>query len=184
MALRQLFVLVAFIAVCCAALKFAGIWASILFGIALLLVVGMAIVAFVDRGARQAYAIGFTLAAIIYAATVLATHAASGSVELDPYSCSLPTTKLLRPVYAIVVKLTWIDMATQKEIPNYDPSKGAASGGGMGGVGLSEFPDRKTIMTVGHIIWTILFGCVGGLFGRLTYVRRQRNCSPSNDRDA
>jgi hypothetical protein len=178
MALRQLFVLVAFIAVCCAALKFAGIWASILFAVALLWVVGMTIVAFVDRGARQAYAIGFTLAALIYAATVLATHAASGGVELDPYSGSLPTTKLLRPVYTLIVQQTWIDMATGKEVPNYDPSKGASGGGMGGGVGLSEFPLRRAFMTVGHIIWTTLFGCVGGLFGRLTYARREKNGSP------
>jgi hypothetical protein len=184
MTLRGLFVLVAILAVCCAALKFAGVWASVFFGIALLIVVGIAIVAFVDRGSRQAYAIGFTLAAFSYAATVLVTHTGFGGGELSPYSCSLPTTKVLAPAFRLIVHQTWIDSGTGKEVPNYVPPKSGGSiltggGGSLAGVGgfmnLHEFPDQRTFMAVGHVLWALVVGCIGGYFGRLTYARRQMN---------
>ncbi len=175
MTLCGLFVLVAILAVCCAALKFGGVWASVFFGIALLIVLGIAIVAFVDRGSRQAYAIGFTLAAFSYAATVLVTHTGFGGGELDPYSCNLPTTKLLAPAYTLIVQQTWIDSRTGKEVPNYVPPK--SGGGGMFPtfVNLHEFPDRRAFMAVGHVLWTLVVGCMGGYFGRLTFARRQMN---------
>ena len=111
MTLRRVFAVVAVVAVACAALKFPGPWAPILFGVAFLLVAGMTIVAFVDRGSRQAYAIGFTLAALGYAATFVITHTAFGRAELDPYSCRLPTTKILAPAFTLLVERTWTDAA-------------------------------------------------------------------------
>ncbi len=186
MTLRELFVLVTILAVCCAALMFAGVWAAVFFGIAQVALVGMAIIAFVDRGSRQAYAIGFTLSAIIYAATVLVAHAGSGG-ELDPYSGFLPTTKLLAPAFTLVAQRTWIDLATGKEVPNYIPPK-ASAGGGMGGgmgtsVGLRESLDRRAFMTVGHVLWALVFGYVGGCFGRWTYARRPTKNSPPSNRE-
>jgi hypothetical protein len=182
MTLRQLFVLVTVFAVFCAALMFAGVWAAVFFGIGLVAIVCMAIIAFVDRGSRQAYAIGFTLAAIIYTATVLVAQAGFGG-ELDPYSGYLPTTKLLTPLFTLINQGTWIDLSTGKEIPNYVQPK-VSAGGGMGGaVGLRDSLDRRSFMMVGHVFWGLLFGFIGGYFGRLTYARRQTNGSPPIKRE-
>jgi len=105
MTLRGLFVLVAILAVACAALKFGGFWASVLFGIALLIVARMAIVAVVGRGSGQAFAIGFILVAIIYAATFLVTNVTTGGSELNPFGiCYLPTTKSLGPPYTLILR--------------------------------------------------------------------------------
>ncbi len=186
MTLRGLFVAVTILAVTCAAFKFAGVWASIFFGVALLVVVAVAIIAFVDRGSRQAFAIGFTLTAMIYVATVLATHTGFGALELDPYSCRLPTTKLLAPAFTLFVQRTWIDFSTGKEVPDY-VSPPSSRGGMMGvgsTVGLSEFPDRATFAAVGHVLWTLLLGCIGGYFARWTYARRQANGSPQVMRES
>jgi hypothetical protein len=169
--LRRVFTLVAVFAVVCAALKFPGFWGPILFGIALLLVMGMAITAVVDRGSRQAYAIGYTLAAIIYGVMVLATHSAFGGFELDPYSGSLPTTTWLAPVFRLVAHETWIDVTTRQEVPNYVPPRTPGTTFGPA-VGLIEYPDRRTFMAVGHTLWTLLFGLVGGYFAQWRYARR------------
>jgi len=120
-----------------------------------------AIVAFVGHGHRRSFAIGFLIPLIIY----IGVHAYVGPTELDPYG-KLPTTKLIRPIYELVVKLEYIDFNTGKSMPNYDPTKNPGLGGGgfAPPVTVKETPDRTTFMTLAHALFAVTLAYVGGKF--------------------
>ena len=184
--LRELLVLVALIGVGCAALKSASsTWWTALSALALLAVMGFALVAALDRGARQAFALGFVICVSVYA-VLLATQASIGgsgtstSQEFDHYSGYLPTTRLLGPLFEAIASSSYHDKQTGEVIPNYDPSQAASGGlggggfGGMGsGVSAAETPERHSFMRIGHLLWSLLLGYVGGHVGRAIYLRRQ-----------
>ena len=175
--LRELFLLVMFAAAGIASLKLAGMVAASFLLLTILLCMWMAITSIVDRGIRQTFAVGFVLCVAMYAAIVVS----SSRNEFDPYGGQLPTSKLLLPPFNVIVARTWIDVTTGKEIPNYDPSQNAMGpGGGMFGGGgpmasLKEVPDRPTFMSIGHVLWALLFGYVGAKFATFIYKRRLEN---------
>jgi hypothetical protein len=148
----------------------------------------------VDRGPRQAAAIGFVLWAGVYA-YLMTTGAGIAYVrqsELDPYEGSLPTTQILRPLFEAIVQRRWIDSVTGQEIPNYDPNQpippsnsgGLGGGGFAGGMGMgggmgwpasptmAETPAREDFMAIGHLLWLLLFGYVGARLARGIYPHR------------
>ncbi len=185
--LQELLILVAFIALGCAALKYANdVWCTVLAASVLLLVMAAAIAALVDRGRRQAMAIGFTVCAAIYGVAFWSAPLNNGlqSRELDPYTGRLPTTGLLKPLYESMVRRTWYDFHTGQELPNFDPQKPQTTPGAGGGpyfasnigspnIGSQEFPDRGQFMTVGHWLWVMLVSYCGARFAEWLYRRRQ-----------
>ena len=141
-----------------------------------ILVMGLAIIAFVGRDQPKVFAIGFLLPLLVYAATVLA----AGSNELDPYDGRLPTTIALRYAHQALVTTTWTDSATGKVVPDYAPAKDPNWGSGGGAFGgpsmmIHEHPDRPTFMSLAHFILAMMMGGIGGKFA--VFVYRTQNAS-------
>jgi hypothetical protein len=143
--LRQLLAFVAACAVALVSLKYASqVWLTVTLGIALIALFIAIIVAAVDRGPRQAFAIGFTLIVIAYGWAVFnVPQVPSGGIdgslrtgEFGLWTGHLPTTQLLRHVYTAVQGRTWFDSSTGKELVNFDPANPSipvGPGGGFGG---------------------------------------------------
>jgi len=195
--LRELLLLVAFFAVGCAALTFANeIWWMALATITGLACLVAAVVAVIDRGPRQAFAIGFIICAGLYFGLVAfpgrPTGYGPGNSELNTTGVNYPTSRLL--LFEQVVETTWIDPATGQVIPNYQPpnqppnqppaTPGFSPGGAYSPPG-SVFgrlqPNPETFMRIGHALWILLFGYVGGRFGRFVYKRRINDATPSEE---
>jgi len=193
--IRELSLVTAFLGVGCAALKYASdTWITILSAGLLALFMAATIAAVLDRGQWQARAAGFAICVAIYGALLWSarTNAGNDSRELDPYTGGLPTTKLLKPLFEVMVKRTWIELATGKEVPDYDPTKASGMGGGFGGegggfggegggggfgggVGGRESPPRAKFMALGHLLWAALLGYLGSRFAYAIYLRRSVN---------
>jgi hypothetical protein len=165
--LRELLFAVLFVALGLASLRAGGALASIMMLLAIVLTMGLAIIAFVGRGELRAFAIGFSIPVLIYAVTVVVI----GPNEFHPYRAQLPTSRILAPIFGAVVDQKWIDTQTGEVVPDYDPSVGDPFAGRD--VRFSEQPDRQTFMTVGHVLIGMFFGYAGGKFAVLIYRRRE-----------
>ncbi len=180
--LRELLFVVLFAGLGLASLRAGGFVASCTVFLAIVVTMCLAIVAFVGRYTTQAFAIGFLIPVITYGVAVLAV----GKSELDPYEGKLPTSRLLLPIFQAMAKQTWTNAWTGEVVPDYDPAtdpnRAGAGGGGFGGspVALSESPDRPTFMSLGHILFAMMFGYTGAKFAVIVY-RKQRSVGPSCD---
>ncbi len=181
LSLRELLVLVAFVALAIVSLKYASdVWLAIVLAVTMLAFFVALIVAAVDRGPRQAFAIGFALTMagywlIVMTGTKTVANVGSMNIEFDHMQGRLPTTRLLRYMHAAVEHGGYYDYSTGKEVPNYDPAERANTGGGFGGatsIGYREVPGREVFMPVGHCWWGLLLGYLGGLFAGFVYRRR------------
>jgi hypothetical protein len=183
LSLRSLLVAVALVALTIVSLRFASeAWWTLVITIAAIALGAAMILAIVDRGERQAFAIGFVVAMAGYGIVLKAlpkysTFGSQGHPEFNPDVGQLPTTILLRPVYHAIAQIGLIDLSTGKPVPN----AAAQIGGGLGGGGMgsanysmSESPPREVFMRIGHAWWAILLGVCGGLFARWVYRRRTR----------
>jgi hypothetical protein len=172
LSLRELMVLITLSALVVVSLRFATpAWETVVASIAVVALALAVIVSLVDRHARQAFAIGFAASMILYG-VVLAVESFSSpgtNPEFNPDTGTLPTTRLLRPVFVAITKTRWIDFRTGKEVPDYDPQN---PGPGMQFVSLDERPERTAFMRIGHSWWALVLGYVGGWFGRFVYLRR------------
>ena len=174
--LRQLMLIVLLVAVAILSLKFASAgWQAVIGGLAMITLFAALVVAAVDRGPRQAFAIGYLLVMVSYGVIVLNGARSSGawgskSLEMDQWEGRLPTTLLLRYIHMAVDKSEWFDDSTGKVVPNYSPP----AGGGFGSVRYREVPPREVFMPIGHYWWAILLGACGGIFARWVYLRRTR----------
>lgn len=189
MSLRELLIGVALLAVAIVSLKYASdTWLAIVAAITMLIFFVELIVAVVDRGPRQAFAIGCALTITAYALVLNTGQRTSGSsgsissqnVELDHMRGRIPTTRLLRYVHAAVEDGTYVNVFTGKELPNRDPAKDPNRGsGGFGGLGTAvsyrEIPPREIFMPVGHCWWALILGYAGGHFANNVYGRRLRD---------
>lgn len=182
LSLRELLFVVLFAAVGLASLRAGGVVGSIVVMLAIVVTMCFAIVAFVGRRSIQAIAIGFLTPVIAYAAIFLAV----GKSELDPYEGKLPTSKLLRPMFELMVKRTWTNENTGQVVPDYDPAtdpnRPAVGGGGFFGspMMMSESPDRPTFMSLGHLLIAMMFGYAGSKFAVAVH-HRQRELRPRCD---
>lgn len=168
--LRELLLLLAFVAVGCAALRYAGgLWLLGLSSGVLLLFMGAAVLAAVDRGHRQAQAIGFALCVAIYGVLFWSTSSlmnAEQNPELDPQTGRLPTSKALAPLFEAIVKRSYYDEMTGKETALPAP--------GFGGAYIRETPDRGQFMATGHLLFALMFGYLGSRLALGAYTRRTR----------
>jgi len=178
LSLRELLAIVVFFGVACIALKFANeVWLSVIAFATLLIFLAAVITAIIDRGNRQAFAIGVVICCSVYGAMVMLSRSDSRYREFDPYDGNLPTTKVLLPLFKAIV---W-NRPTQDTggmVSAGMSSAGVSSmmmmGNGFGTnlVAPQEVPDRYTFMTIAHLLWALLLGAVGGHFARFVYSRR------------
>lgn len=207
--LRDMFVLVAVVAVAIVSLLFASpVWQAII-GVAVTLSAIVAvIVSLVDRGPRRAFAIGFAVAMFGY---LLVVHNAKNfnverfplgssapNPELSVYNGRLPTSVTLQYLYAGISRTTNFDANTGERIPESESGNLHVIGEGFGGMGGGAFglgpnpappglraayveiyPPRENFMVQGHFWWALLFGYIGGHFARYVYLRRDRE-APNN----
>lgn len=160
--LRELTAVVTFLAISVASLRAGGFLASLTLFIAIVFTMALAIIAFVAKDRLRSYAIGFLLPLLVYSATLYV----SGARELDPYDGQLPTTRALTYLHESLVKKTYIDIVTRKEVPKW-----VTAGGNFNHqmVGLKEEPDRPTFMTLAHTMVAMILACLGGKFATFIY---------------
>jgi hypothetical protein len=188
LSLRELLLLFTAIFIGCAALKYANErWAAGAMSASILGFLIATILALVDRGSKQAFAIGFAVVVATYMGLLFAMGEFSGSPgmnhpEFHPNEGQLPTTLALRPVYAAVVQDVYAETATGKRLVASQLPKDAvvdeqASTGFTTApyyfAGVRPLPGH--FMTVGHKLWALLLAYVGGHFARFVYARRARD---------
>ena len=197
--LRGMLVLVTMFAIGCLALKNANtIWQTSLSAIVMLAVMGALIIALVDRGPRQMTAIGFFACVLTYAVLLNGY-----SQEFDPYTATLPTSKVMLPIFQLIAKKAIIDGSTGKVVPAPKvqpittprgtvtqllsvafpngpqplipgPGGWSATAGAIPFMAVqTELPQRGHFMAVAHHLWALLFGYAGSLFAKFVYARRQ-----------
>jgi hypothetical protein len=104
LSLREVFVLVALVALAIPSLKYASeLWLALVAAVSIISLFVALIVAVVDRGLRQAFAIGFALIMAGYGLIVIS----SPTREFDQWEGRLPTTQLLRYTYSAVDRSEW-----------------------------------------------------------------------------
>ncbi|HEX5103743.1 MAG TPA: hypothetical protein VFV87_08040 [Pirellulaceae bacterium] len=178
--LLELLLLLAAVAVGCAALKYAGeVWWIVLSSALLVGFLAAAVVAVVGRGPGQARAIGFVLCVMIYMPLIWAAPLDT-SRELDPHAGRLPTTKLLGAIFESIVSRKQVDMATGQPVAN---SNSGYSGAYPPTLGYSmtltqESPDRGQFMAIGHLLWALLLGYLGSRLAVWVDGRRRQRAEP------
>ena len=143
----------------------------------LLAFIAAAISAVVGRGPRQAFALGFVLAAAVYAAVMVADG------KLSPRPGRLVTSQLLSSFYGAVTETVYRRWGSGQELRRDQLPADAL----VTRLGHSvDFPnprpvfskvvtpDRLHFTAVGHCLWALLLGYVGGHFARFVYARRVR----------
>ncbi len=197
MSLREILVLVAMVALAISSLKYAeDTWLALVAGVTMIAFFVVLIVAVVDRGPRQAFAIGFALTMFAYGLILMTGQRTIGSggsvssknIEFHQWEGRLPTTHVLRYIHLGVNSSGYFDNTTGKELPDYDPAKDPNREGGFGGrrvqtpgggwfpaISYREIPPREKFMPIGHCWWAMILGYAGGHFARFVYWRRLRS---------
>lgn len=165
--LREILFVVLFAGLGLAALRAGGVVASFVVFLAIVVTMGLAIVVFVGRRTIQAFAIGFLIPTIAYGVAVYAL----GKSELTPNG-KLATSRLLAPLYRVMVKQIWTNFSTGEVVPDYDPATDPDPGGSM--MTMTESPDRLTFMSLGHILLAMIFGYCGAKFAVIVHRTQQR----------
>jgi hypothetical protein len=161
LSLRELFLVVAFLAAAIVSLCYAStVWQIVLGLLVLVVFIGALVGAIVDRGRRQVFAIGMVAAMAVYQAALM--HADMGRNTNTEFisgraSVGLPTTRLLRSLYTVVVH------------PTPEFGEGNLSGTVVGTI---DRPVGSAFMSVGHCWWALLWGFASGHFARFLYLRR------------
>jgi hypothetical protein len=173
LSLRELLLLIAIIALAIASMKYASpAWRTCVYTITMAVFMWAAVIAVIDRGPRQAFAIGMVLLMVIYGMVVTNGVAGrpEGTREMDPRSGRLPTTRAVNYLFPPTETVEWVDVRTGNVVPNYNPANSPSSG--MVGRRISQTPDAATLMAVAHCWWALLLGYIGGRFARVVYLRR------------
>lgn len=207
LSLRELLVLVALLAAACVVLKFASpVVATLMAGLTLLVCGVMAVFAFLDRGSRQAFAIGFTVIAVGFT-YVLKTY------NNDGRDGTLPTQQLLLLLHRQVATQWMIDPSTGERVrrrqpsdtttypavnpyaptqpaPRYAPPypQGVAPQpvfiSAAGSLMASDYPSINDFLAVGNSLWTLLLAYLAGKLGAWVYgcrvAREGDNATPES----
>jgi hypothetical protein len=181
--LRRLLAFVTVAAVGCVALKYANEWwVAGVAAFTLVAFMAAVVVALVDRGPRQAFAIGFAACAAIYGGMVASSRwfyaGGAGAVvpnvnrEMDPDGGTLPTSQALGALYRAVVVEGYIDHATgQRSTSRPGPPGQPLSPS----IGIRQEPAPTMFMPVGHCLWLLMLAYAGGLFAKFVNARRMRD---------
>ena len=161
LSLRELFFVVAILAMAIVSLLYAStVWQIVLGLLVLVVFIGALVGAIVDRGRPQAFAIGVVAAIAVYqAALMYAGLGRNSNMEFvtGRASSRLPTTTLLRSLFEVVVERT------------ERLGQGAFAGTV---VDTTEIPHGSAFMSVGHCWWALLLGYASGHFAQFLYLRR------------
>ena len=151
--IRGLLIVVAFVAVACAALKYAGpvSW-TILSAAGVLLLIASTIVAFIGKGEQRAKAIGTAVCIAIYGILVCLFY----PPESNPSGPMLPTTRL---TLLLAEYLANHGLGSEATKFIYE------------GVDFTRVIDLRARVIVGHLLWTMLFGFLGSVFAGFVYHR-------------
>jgi hypothetical protein len=185
--LREMLALVAFVALAIASLKNAtDVWLAFVAAATMLTAFAALIVAVIDRGPRQAFAIGFSLVFAGYWAMLV--YGVQADAELNFSSGRMPTTLLLRRAYASMREACWFDPNTRQIISDSEAlAQRKALGitrmqqGFASGPYLSNVPKESFFMPIGQCWCAILLGYAGGRFARYVHIRRERDVKPHVD---
>lgn len=207
--IRELLLIVAFVALAITSLRNAsGMWLSIL--ASLIVVVGgvMIVMACIERGARQAFAIGFATIMGVYLAAVHFTPAPRSAQAfvgtLHPtalnYNGALPTAALLGELWLRVRAPYYVTVGSNTPFERYaGPLKDVEAqsfGGGQlkppkqappNGTGywLQVHPKLSNFLAVGHLLFALALAYVGGKFAVWIYHRRlARETAETDSADA
>jgi hypothetical protein len=164
-------------------LKFASnTWEATVSGIVLSMFLVAAVVAVIDRGPRQAYAIAFVLAMSAYGFVVLNGHLGDQEKNNREFNSSgrLPTTRALVNLHHMVDTGHWIDPFSGNPVPA--PAVGNASGRVIISAGrpatYDQIPPLEEFLFIGHCWAAVLLGYVGGYLGLFVYWRRMHESRP------
>jgi hypothetical protein len=199
--LREFLTIIAFVAVACGALMNASaVWVSVLASLTVVVGGAMLVVACVERGPRQAFAIGFVAFLGTYLLGVQFTGQpqnanpfGGGVIQGFTYYKTLPTTNLLAelwlrvraPYYAIVGSFGPGEPFERYDGPLSDVDNQFAGTGrqntkppkqspppGSAGYALAIYPVLDSFLAVGHLLFAFLFGYLGGKFAVWAHARR------------
>jgi predicted PurR-regulated permease PerM len=174
LSLRELLMLIAMVALAIASMKYASpAWRTCVYAITMAIFMWAAVIAVVDRGSRQAFAIGMVILMVIYGVLVVngaAGRSQGGNREMNPSSGRLPTTRIVKYLFPITESVQWFDRRTDQLLPNFDPAK--AQPGAAGYVQRISSPEPANLMPISHCWWALLLGYIGGRFARVVYLRR------------
>ena len=190
--LREFLLLFIAFAIGFAALAFANSWwLAAVSGVALLAFIAALIIALIDRGRRQVFALGFAASVLTYAPLFLLGN------DTDPFTGNLPTSRLLQPMHLAVRQQSYRNVRTDEEVseqelpagalvegmtafPTYS-SRNAARNSASYFVPGNSTPALEHFMPIGHCQWALLFGYAGGQFARWVYARRLREQATTNE---
>lgn len=167
--MRELLFVVAFAGLGVASLANGGIIGAIMISLAMAVTMGLAIIALVNRGSRQAFAIGFLTPVVMYAGALLA----AGRNEFDPDTRQLPTSMLLRPIFEVMSKKTVIDAVTGEVVPGANPtdvSRVAMTYGSS-----LRILESRSFMSLGHLLIAMILGYAGAKFAVIVHRRESKD---------
>jgi hypothetical protein len=172
LSLRELLLLIAMVALAIVSMKYASpAWRTCVYTITMATFMWAAVIAVIDRGPRQSFAIGMVLLMVIYGVLVLnAPRRQERNLELDLDYGRLPTSRAVKYLFPPGETVEWWDRGTLQLLPNYDPKNPPP--------GIQAFrqtrstPDPPTLMAIAHCWWALLLGYLGGRFARVVYLRR------------
>jgi predicted PurR-regulated permease PerM len=172
--LRELLLLIAMVALAVASMKYASpAWRTCVYMIAMAIFMWAAVIAVIDRGPRQAFAIGMVILMVIYGVLVVngaVGRSQGGNREMNPASGRLPTTKLVEFLFPITESVQWFEQRTDRVLPNFDPAKPPP--GFVAYRRTISSPEPANLMAIAHCWWALLLGYFGGRFARVVYLRR------------
>jgi hypothetical protein len=172
LSLREMLLLIAMVALAIASMKYASpAWRTGVYTITMAIFMWAAVAAAVDRGPRQAFAIGMVLLMVIYGALLMnAASRRDGNLELDLEWGRLPTSRVMKHLFPPTETVEWLNRRNGQVLPNYDPANPPP---GIRAISRTRrTPDPSTLMAIAHCWWALILGYIGGRFARVVYLRR------------
>jgi hypothetical protein len=164
--LRQLLVLVATVAVAIVSLCYANAgWQAAVYYLTLVVFFAIVIVAFIDRGSRQAFAIGMAIVMAGY------TGAQTFGPKRAFRHLGMPTNSLLLALQQAISEPAYFDARTGARLEGFSAQPPNTY--------VSNVPLIEHFVAIGHLWFSILFGYFGGLFARYVFLRRVQTAPSS-----
>jgi hypothetical protein len=114
-----MFIAMALVGIAIGSLRYTNeAWLAVVIGVTMALLFWALIVAAVDRGSRQAFALAMALTMIAYGIVLISGYRVSGTsgavtsrnIEFDHWEGRLPTTRILRFVHQAVDRSHWVQV--------------------------------------------------------------------------
>jgi hypothetical protein len=129
----------------------------------------MMIVAFIDRGSRQAFAIGMAIVMAGY------TGAQTFGPKRAFRHLGMPTNSLLGALHQAISVPAYFDERTGARLEGFSPPPSEATGIQPPTTYMANVPLNEHFVPIGHMWFSLVFGYFGGLFARYVFLRRARS---------